>query len=54
MKNATDIWETSPFCMYIYENFRVNSRKFRVNSWTFRVSNAFIRESYVLIRERFA
>ena len=30
MKNDTDIWETSPFCMYVYEKFRVYLRKFRV------------------------
>ena len=44
-KNSTDIWETSPFCMYIYEKFRVNSLKLRVNLRKFRIISRKLRIS---------
>ena len=37
MENDTDKLETSPFCIYIYENIRVNSRKLRLYSRNVRV-----------------
>ena len=55
-KYATDIWETLPFCMYIYKKFGVNSRKLRVNSRKFRAYSRYfakVRRLFAIIREKY-